>query len=134
MASTYRPLLTSSDAKLMLELRRGVLTLAVLGALREEGYGYSLQQRLAGRGLEVEQGTLYPLLRRLDDEGLLESDWNTEGTRPRKYYRLSEHGRGVLERLAGEWNHLNRVVEALLDDRADDPADDPADDQADDQD
>lgn len=116
MSSSKPPETAALDAKLMQELRRGVLTLAVLGALKTEGYGYSLRQRLAERGLEVEQGTLYPLLRRLDDEGLLESDWNTDGSRPRKYYRLSEAGRRVLDRLQGEWNHLNRVVEDCLDD------------------
>jgi DNA-binding PadR family transcriptional regulator len=103
--------------RLTLELRRGVLTLAVLAALRDEGYGYSLQQRLTGRGLEIEQGTLYPLLRRLDEQGLLDSDWNVEGTRPRKYYRLSREGRRVLERLNQEWLDLIEVVGGLLDDR-----------------
>lgn len=106
------------DDKLTLELRRGVLTLAVLGALRTgEGYGYSLQQRLTGKGLDIEQGTLYPLLRRLDEQGLLESDWNVEGSRPRKYYRLSPEGRRVLARRTDEWRDLIEVVGGLLDDR-----------------
>lgn len=106
--------------RLTLELRRGVLTLAVLAALRDEGYGYSLQQRLTGRGLVIEQGTLYPLLRRLDEQGLLDSDWNVEGARPRKYYRLSREGRRVLERLNQEWLDLIEVVGGLLDDRPND--------------
>jgi DNA-binding PadR family transcriptional regulator len=110
----------SDDDKLMLEVRRGVLTLAVLGELRRAGYGYSLLQRLADRGLDIEQGTLYPLLRRLDEQGLLESDWNVEGTRPRKYYRLSLRGSWVLERLTAQWNDLVEVVGGLLDDRRDD--------------
>lgn len=105
--------------KLAIELRRGVLTLAVLGALRSEGYGYALQQRLAGRGLDIEQGTLYPLLRRLDEQGLLESDWKVEGARPRKYYRLSPEGRRVLSTLRDEWNGLIEVVGELLDERDD---------------
>lgn len=109
------------DDKLTLELRRGVLTLAVLGVLRHgEGYGYSLQQRLTGRGLDIEQGTLYPLLRRLDEQGLLASDWNVEGSRPRKYYRLSAEGRRVLARLTNEWRDLIEVVGGFLDDRDDD--------------
>lgn len=110
----------SGDDKLTLELRRGVLTLAVLGELRRAGYGYSLLQRLADRGLDIEQGTLYPLLRRLDEQGLLESDWNVEGARPRKYYRLSPRGSRVLERLTAQWNDLVEVVGGLLDAHRDD--------------
>ncbi len=110
----------AATEKMTLELRRGVLTLAALAALRTEGYGYELQQRLTGRGLDIEQGTLYPLLRRLDEQGLLESDWNVEGARPRKYYRLSPAGRRVLERLRTEWTDLNEVVGGLLDDRPND--------------
>lgn len=109
------------DDKPSLELRRGVLTLAVLGALKTgEGYGYSLQQRLTGRGLDIEQGTLYPLLRRLEEQGLLASDWNVEGSRPRKYYRLSPEGLRVLTRLTNEWRDLIEVVGGFLDDREDD--------------
>lgn len=103
--------------KLTLELRRGMLTLAALAALRDEGYGYALQQRLTARGLDIEQGTLYPLLRRLDAQGLLESDWKVEGARPRKYYRLSPAGARVLERLRTQWRDLIEVVGGLLDDR-----------------
>lgn len=103
------------DQKLTLELRRGIVTLAVLGALRTPTYGYSLQQRLEEGGLEVDQGTLYPLLRRLDEQGLLDSDWNVEGARPRKYYRLSEDGRAVFEDLRGQWHLLVEVVDDLLD-------------------
>jgi DNA-binding PadR family transcriptional regulator len=80
---------TPSD-KLVLELRRGALVLATLSQLESERYGYSLVQRLAERGLAIEQGTLYPLLRRLDEQGLLDSDWKVEGPRPRKYYQLSK--------------------------------------------
>lgn len=115
------PAADDATDKLTLELRRGVLVLAALAALRTEGYGYELQQRLTGRGLDIEQGTLYPLLRRLDEQGLLASDWNVEGARPRKYYRLSPAGRRVLDRLRTEWLDLNEVVGGLLDDR---PTDD----------
>jgi len=114
---------TSDDDKPTLELRRGVLTLAVLGELRRAGYGYSLLRRLAERGLEVEQGTLYPLLRRLDEHGLLESDWNVEGSRPRKYYRLSPRGSRLLERMTAVWSDLVEVVEGLLDDHGSDERD-----------
>ncbi len=100
--------------KLALELRRGTLVLATLGRLRSPKYGYALVQDLAGYGLEIDQGTLYPLLRRLDEQGLLESNWNVEGSRPRKYYRLSAAGAEVLEGLAGQWQELVEVVERLL--------------------
>jgi DNA-binding PadR family transcriptional regulator len=100
--------------KLTLELRRGTLVLATLSRLRSPKYGYALLQELAERGLQVEQGTLYPLLRRLDEQGLLSSDWNVEGSRPRKYYRLSSTGIGVLEALATQWTGLVEVLDRLL--------------------
>ncbi len=106
--------LDALDQKLNLELRRGVLTLAVLSAVRSPTYGYSLKRRLADRNLEIDQGTLYPLLRRLDAEGLLESDWVVDGARPRKYYRLSLDGEKVLEGLRDRWGRLVAVVDALL--------------------
>lgn len=100
--------------KLTLELRRGVIVLAVLSQLEEEQYGYSLIQRLEGKGLQVEQGTLYPLLRRLERDGLLDSEWRVDGSRPRRYYRLNQDGRTVLEALGGEWSRLVDVLEGLL--------------------
>jgi DNA-binding PadR family transcriptional regulator len=101
--------------KLTLELRRGTLVLATLCLLERPKYGYSLIQDLAASGLEVEQGTLYPLLRRLDEQGLLESSWNVEGSRPRKYYQLSIEGRSVLESLSNQWKSLVTVVNRLID-------------------
>ena len=77
------------------ELRRGVLVLAVLGQLRTLQYGYSLIQQLSEHGLDVEEGTLYPLLRRLEKQGLLESKWDVSETRPRKYYLISDGGRAL---------------------------------------
>ena len=96
------------------ELRRGTLVLAVLSQLDEPQYGYSLKQRLAEGGLDVEQGTLYPLLRRLEKQGLLDSEWSIETSRPRRYYVLNQAGRATLERLAGEWRALTVVMERLL--------------------
>lgn len=100
--------------KLRLELRRGVLVLAVLAQLETASYGYSLIQRLAERGLEIEEGTLYPLLRRLEQQGLLTSDWDTTEARPRKYYRISEAGRAVLETLTVEWFATAAVMHRIL--------------------
>ncbi len=100
--------------KLILELRRGAVVLATLSQLDTARYGYALVQRLADRGLDIEQGTLYPLLRRLDEQGLLESDWKVEGPRPRKYYRLSEEGRRVLAELEEQWQGLVEVMAGLL--------------------
>ena len=96
------------------ELRRGTLVLTVLSQLDERQYGYSLKQRLAERGLEIDQGTLYPLLRRLEKQGLLDSEWSLETSRPRRYYVLNEAGREALETLTGEWNALAVVLERLL--------------------
>ncbi len=100
--------------RLGLELRRGVIVLATLSQLDEPGYGYELQQRLAARGLDIEQGTLYPLLRRLQEQGLLEEEWVVEGSRPRKYYRLADAGRQARETLRAQWDDLTAVLNALL--------------------
>lgn len=96
------------------ELRRGVLPLAVLSVLRENTYGYALITDLAARGIEIDQGTLYPMLRRLESQGLLQSSWIIEGTRPRRYYQVSAEGIQVLEALSAEWRSLNMVMENLL--------------------
>ena len=100
--------------KLVLELRRGIIALAVLGQLYDEQYGYSLIQLLADKGLQVEQGTLYPLLRRLEEQGLLQSDWRIEESRPRRYYIISPQGRELLPQLKTEWNALVRAMERML--------------------
>ena len=100
--------------KLTLELRRGVIPLAVLSQLDEAQYGYSLIQLLAEKGLQVEQGTLYPLLRRLESQGLLESSWNVEGSRPRRYYRISPQGKELLPALMAEWEALGQAMERML--------------------
>jgi PadR family transcriptional regulator PadR len=100
--------------KLTQELRRGILILAALSQLQEEKYGYSLINSLTEKGLEIEQGTLYPLLRRLEDQGLLKSEWNVEGSRPRRYYQISQEGSAVLQDLASDWRDLTEVMEKLL--------------------
>ena len=97
-----------------LELRRGVITLAILSQLREEHYGYSLIKLLNEKGLEIDQGTVYPLLRRLQDNGLLDSEWNVEGSRPRRYYQISADGLKVLDALQIEWNKLVKVMKGML--------------------
>ena len=106
----------SSDVyeKLAQELRRGVLVLATLSQLGEAKYGYSLINELAEQGLNIDQGTLYPLLRRLEADGLLESQWNTEGSRPRRYYVISPAGAGLLQSLSDEWRGLAAVLNKLL--------------------
>lgn len=102
--------------KLVQELRRGVLVLATLSQLREAKYGYSLINELAEQGLNIDQGTLYPLLRRLETDGLLQSQWNTEGSRPRRYYVISPAGAGLLQALSDEWRGLTAVLNKLLSD------------------
>jgi len=100
--------------KLVQELRRGVLVLATLSQLGEAKYGYSLINELAEQGLIIDQGTLYPLLRRLEADGLLQSEWNTEGSRPRRYYVISPAGASVLQALSDEWRGLAAVLNRLL--------------------
>ena len=102
--------------KLTQELRRGILVLAALSQLKEEKYGYALISSLAEQGLDIDQGTLYPLLRRLESQGLLQSEWNVEGSRPRRYYVISPEGSRILVNLTGEWRNLTNVMEKLLDD------------------
>jgi DNA-binding PadR family transcriptional regulator len=96
------------------ELRRGVVVLAVLNELVDEQYGFQLLKQLAEKGLAVDQGTLYPLLRRLESQGLLESRWRVEEARPRRYYVISASGRVVLPRLQAEWTKIAATIQPLL--------------------
>src|SRR5687768_3950529 len=108
MHSTVR-LMGNADAfgKLELELRRGVVVLAVLSQLRTPRYGYELRQALGERGMPIEEGTLYPLLRRLEAQGVLGSEWRTESGPPRRYYALNAGGRKLFRKLTGTWQGLN---------------------------
>ena len=99
---------------LRLELRRGVVVLAVLSQMDTARYGYSLIQQLAEQGLDIEEGTLYPLLRRLEKQGLLESEWEVGESRPRKYYRISETGREVLDTLRTDWLETVEMMRRIL--------------------
>jgi PadR family transcriptional regulator PadR len=99
---------------LRLELRRGCLVLAVLAQLRREHYGYTLRKALADSGLEIEESTLYPLLRRLETQGLLRSEWREEEKRNKRFYRLSEQGEVILVALLEEWRGINRAVEKIV--------------------
>ncbi len=100
--------------KLRLELRRGALPLAVLAQLREEHYGYSLRKQLNSKDLEIDEGTLYPLLRRLEKQGLLISEWRFVDKRKKRYYRISDLGEEVLTILINEWRALNSSVDSIL--------------------
>lgn len=102
--------------KLTQELRRGVLVLATLSQLEHAMYGYALIDELTKKGLEIDQGTLYPLLRRLEEQGLLESEWNVDGSRPRKYYVVSSKGRDLLPTIIEDYQQLTQVMSALLKD------------------
>jgi PadR family transcriptional regulator, regulatory protein PadR len=99
--------------KLRLELRRGSLTLAVLVQLRSEHYGYTLRKALAAHGLDIDEGTLYPLLRRLETQGLLTSEWREEDKRNKRFYTLSAEGRPVLEQLLQEWREIDLALTSI---------------------
>ncbi|MGZ3375928.1 MAG: PadR family transcriptional regulator [Phenylobacterium sp.] len=99
---------------LRLELRRGSLILAVLGQLRREHYGYTLRKALAEAGVEIDEGALYPMLRRLETQGLLTSEWREEEKRNKRFYRLSAEGHAVLARLTEAWNELNASISDIL--------------------
>jgi PadR family transcriptional regulator, regulatory protein PadR len=99
---------------LRLELRRGSLILAVLGQLRAEHYGYTLRKALAEAGVEIDEGALYPMLRRLESQGLLTSEWREEEKRNKRFYRLSAQGSEILDRLLAEWRSLNRSLDGIV--------------------
>ena len=105
---------TAQFDTLRLELRRGCLVLAVLAQLRTEHYGYTLKKELNDRGMDIDEGTLYPLLRRLETQGLLVSEWREEDKRNKRFYRLSPDGTRVLEDLLAEWQQLNVAVETIV--------------------
>lgn len=108
MAHTY------SFEGVALELRRGVVVLAVLSQLSQEQYGYSLLKSLSEKGFELDQGTLYPLLRRLEGQELLQSDWKIEDGRPRRYYVITADGRKALTKLKKEWAGIVSTMDEML--------------------
>jgi len=99
---------------LKLELRRGCLIVAVLAQLRQEHYGYTLRKALDDLGLAIDEGTLYPLLRRLENQGLLASEWREENKRNKRFYRLSARGELILKQLLEEWQTINVSLERIL--------------------
>ena len=109
---------TQIDAELFenlrLELRRGCLVVAVLAQLRLEHYGYTLRKALGDQGLDIDEGTLYPLLRRLENQGLLASEWREENKRNKRFYRLSQQGELILKQLLEEWQAINASLEKIL--------------------
>jgi PadR family transcriptional regulator, regulatory protein PadR len=99
---------------LRMELRRGCLILAVLAALRSEQYGYTLRKALAEKNMTIDEGTLYPLLRRLESQGLLISQWREEENRNKRFYRLSPDGKQILKQLLLEWQNINASLNDIL--------------------
>ena len=96
------------------ELRRGTLILAVLGTLRTEKYGYTLKTELGSLGIEIEEGALYPMLRRLESQGLLTSEWREDAKRQKRFYQLSADGAAALTKLTKEWRGMNASLEYIL--------------------
>jgi PadR family transcriptional regulator PadR len=107
-------LIDNAFENLRLELRRGCLTVAVLAQLRQEHYGYTLRKDLAERGLVIDESTLYPLLRRLESQGLLTSEWREEEKRNKRFYRLSADGEQILGQLLEEWHAINASIDRIL--------------------
>ena len=105
----------SLSENLAQELRRGMLVLAVLTQLEEAQYGYSLKQRLAEKGMDIKEGTLYPLLRRLESQGVLESSWEIiDNARPRRYYKISKLGKQIQTHLKADWLNMIGVMDNLF--------------------
>lgn len=99
---------------LIQELRRGTIVLAVLSQLKSPQYGYSLVVLMQEKGLTIDANTLYPLLRRLEKQGILESIWDTDGTKPRKYYKLSSLGEEIYFKLCSAWKDINGVINNII--------------------
>ena len=99
---------------LRMELRRGCLVLAVLAALREERYGYTLRKELAEHGMAIDEGTLYPLLRRLESQNLLSSEWREEEKRKKRFYKLSSEGKQMFQLLLTEWQSMGASLNGIL--------------------
>jgi PadR family transcriptional regulator, regulatory protein PadR len=99
---------------LVQELRRGTIVLSVLSQLKSPQYGYSLVVMLEEKGIAVDASTLYPLLRRLEKQELLESSWDTEGTKPRKYYKISNSGRTIYDKLCEQWLEMVKNMNNLI--------------------
>lgn len=99
---------------LHLELRRGAVVVAVLARLRTEHYGYGLRKALAEQGMDIEENTLYPLLRRLETQGLLDSDWREEDKRKKRFYRLSADGETVLARLLEQRSDIEASLRRII--------------------
>ncbi|WP_343064207.1 PadR family transcriptional regulator [Alkalicella caledoniensis] len=99
---------------LIQELRRGTIVLSVMSQLNKPQYGYSLVVCLKEKGIEVDSGTLYPLLRRLESQGLLESSWDVESSKPRKYYQLNKCGEEVYDKLRHHWYKMTEKMNELL--------------------
>ncbi len=100
---------------LIQELRRGTIVLSVLSQLEKPQYGYSLVTLLDAKGLVIEPGTLYPLLRRLEKQEILISNWDTDGNKPRKYYEMSESGKDIYKRLCHHWFGLVNTMKNFID-------------------
>jgi DNA-binding PadR family transcriptional regulator len=105
---------TETVENLILEMRRGVIVLAVLSQCNQEQYGYSLMKSLSEKGLEIDQGTLYPLLRRLETQGLLSSNWRLEDARPRRYYVISTLGQKTFPKLINEWQGMVQMMDRMI--------------------
>ncbi len=95
------------------ELRRGTIVMCVLAQLKKPRYGYSLVQLLTQAGMPTEAGTLYPLLRRLEKQGLLKSEWETEGAKPRKYYAITRQGQEVYDKLLAQWKEMTKTIGSI---------------------
>lgn len=119
VTSTISAPLTDLFDALRLELRRGCLVVAVLAQLKSEQYGYTLRKSLSDDGLIIDESTLYPLLRRLESQGLLLSEWREENKRNKRFYRLSPAGAQVLDQLLEEWRRINASIDRMIDQSTD---------------
>lgn len=101
-------------ANFVVELRRGVTNLVVLKQCQQPTYGYQLVKNLADSGIPLEANTVYPLLRRLEDQGLLRSDWDTSTDKPRKYYQITDNGHQLLAQITSYWRESVKNIESIL--------------------
>jgi PadR family transcriptional regulator PadR len=114
MPDTVAPSNPELFENLRLELRRGCLVVAVLASLRTEQYGYTLRKALSENRMEIDEGTLYPLLRRLESQGLLVSEWREEEKRKKRFYKLSPEGEQILKQLHTEWKLMDMSLKEIV--------------------
>lgn len=114
MAGAFGGNMDNELAGIETEMKRGFLQLLVLVVLEKEAYGYAMVRAFRDLGYEVEENTLYPLLRRLEKRGLIEGKWDVSEERPRKFYAVTQAGREMRRELLGIWERQDEIIKKTI--------------------